>query len=306
VPLRLSIRAPADDVEAAGCPSRAPREVEVASEEGDVLLGRASDVTVQLPYPKVSLRHARIFREADSFRIEDLGSSNGTRLAGRRLTAHCPEAIALGEIVGLGGVELRIEGQRPAVSRMPTSAGTQTLARRLVHDLFEGAPPAVRARFLVLSGLGQGRELVLASSGRAYKVGRGEACDLILQDEEISREHAAFERGPDGVVVRDLGSKNGVEVAGELVANERLLRDGDIVRVGETRLRLLDPEERYLRQMEAVDAELVGAAAVPRAAVSSDEAAKLSRLPAIATVVAVAALLTTFGFVLALAFVVHL
>jgi pSer/pThr/pTyr-binding forkhead associated (FHA) protein len=306
VPLRLSIRAPVDDAESEALVSGRQREVEVSSDKGEVLLGRAADVTVQLPFPKVSLRHARLSCATDGYRIEDLGSRNGTWLAGRRLTSHLPEVVAMGEPIVLGGVRLCIEGEFTAPDAMPVLAGTESLARRLVHDLFEASPPAERACLVVLSGLGQGGKLLLAVSGRTYKVGRGEGCDLVLQDEDVSREHAAFDRGPEGVVVRDLGSKNGVEVAGAAVAGQRLLRDGEIIRVGQTRLRFLDPEERYLRQMEAADACRADAVAVPTPAAPAGCPAKPSPLPVIATAVAVTALLTSLGLVLALAFVVYL
>src|SRR5262249_10156708 len=52
------------------------------------------------------------------------------------------------------------------------------------------------------------------------------------------------------VVVRDLGSKNGVLVAGARVDSSRRLRDGDLVEIGPVTLRLDDPVDRYLRELE--------------------------------------------------------
>jgi pSer/pThr/pTyr-binding forkhead associated (FHA) protein len=72
----------------------------------------------------------------------------------------------------------------------------------------------------------------------------------MLTDEDVSREHAAFERRWQGVYVRDLGSKNGLEIAGRRLRTERRVHDGEVVVVGGTQLRVDDPEERYLRQME--------------------------------------------------------
>jgi pSer/pThr/pTyr-binding forkhead associated (FHA) protein len=318
LPLRFSIRAPGGDFSLAG---PAPtQDVEVAFAGAELGFGRALGADIQLPFPKVSARHARLLREAGGYRVEDLGSSNGTRLGGRRLAPHAPESIAIGEVLDIGGVEVRFEGEKADTDAIAAGAGTETLARRLVHDIFEACPPAECARLVVLSGPQQGRELLLSASGRVFKLGRGEGCDLVLPDEDVSREHALFERGAGGIVVRDLGSKNGVEVAGEKVAGERCLRDGEIVRVGETRLRLVDPEDRYLRQMEAAvrdqppggaspegvaeagkgGAEVAGAPAQP--AVLSGKADPPSRLPVIATAVAVTVLVLALGVVLALAF----
>ncbi len=94
-------------------------------------------------------------------------------------------------------------------------------------------------------------------------MGRAETCALPLGVEEVSREHAAFVRGAAGVVVRDLGSKNGVVIAGARVAGERTLADGDVIEVGPVALRLDDPVSRYLRALAALAAEEADAAARP-------------------------------------------
>ena len=288
--------------------------VEVALAGGAIVFGRAQDADIELPFPQVSARHARFWREAGGYRVEDLGSSNGTRRGGRRLAAHAPEAVAVGETLVLGGVEVSFVGEAPAAEAIPTGAGTETLARRLVHDVFASGSAAECARLLVVSGAEQGGEWVLPASGRTCKLGRGEGCDWIVSDQDVSREHAAFARGPRGVVIHDLGSKNGIEVAGERLVGDRVLRDGEIVRVGETRLRLLDPEDRYLRQMEAIDAEppspenQAGPGSVPSsrgvlpAVGRPDDPLPPSRLPSIATAIAVTVLALAVGIVLALAF----
>jgi predicted component of type VI protein secretion system len=77
---------------------------------------------------------------------------------------------------------------------------------------------------------------------------------LVVPDDDISREHAEFERRWDGVFVRDLDSKNGVLLMGERLAGERRLSDGDVLRLGQTTFRLEDPEDRYLRQLQEVEA----------------------------------------------------
>jgi pSer/pThr/pTyr-binding forkhead associated (FHA) protein len=98
--------------------------------------------------------------------------------------------------------------------------------------------------------------------GKVYPVGRASTCALVLADEDVSREHAAFERRWSGVEVRDLGSKNGIEVDGVRVEVTARLRDGQVVLVGNTRLRCEDPEDRYLRQMQE-QAERAGTTFVP-------------------------------------------
>jgi hypothetical protein len=74
--------------------------------------------------------------------------------------------------------------------------------------------------------------------GDVCVVGRDPSCDLVLNDSKCSRRHAVVESGPEGVVVRDSGSANGIYVNGKKV-EQAPLRPGDTVRLGEVKLKLL-------------------------------------------------------------------
>jgi adenylate cyclase len=64
-------------------------------------------------------------------------------------------------------------------------------------------------------------------------VGRGAANDLVLNDTSVSRFHAVIKRADENqFVVGDRGSKNGVTVNGDRVDSERVLQNGDIIRMG--------------------------------------------------------------------------
>jgi pSer/pThr/pTyr-binding forkhead associated (FHA) protein len=55
----------------------------------------------------VSQLHARVFREAGSTMIEDLGSTNGTYLNGKRLAT--PERVSKGDRVQIGNTVFEAE-----------------------------------------------------------------------------------------------------------------------------------------------------------------------------------------------------
>jgi hypothetical protein len=70
-------------------------------------------------------------------------------------------------------------------------------------------------------------------------VGRGGQNDLVLGgDEFASSRHARIEVRGDGVWVQDLESTNGTFVNGARVAGAQRLDPGDVLRVGETDLRV--------------------------------------------------------------------
>jgi predicted component of type VI protein secretion system len=72
-----------------------------------------------------------------------------------------------------------------------------------------------------------------------FVIGRSEDCQLSLDDAMISRRHALLRVSSAGVVVADLGSRNGISVNGEKVKEERRLADGDRITVGKHELTLL-------------------------------------------------------------------
>ncbi len=77
-----------------------------------------------------------------------------------------------------------------------------------------------------------------------FLVGRSESCQICISDDLASREHARFDRDPDGRFrVRDLGSRNKTVVNGQVIS-ETLLTDGDMVRIGGRLFEYLDDSFR--------------------------------------------------------------
>jgi diguanylate cyclase (GGDEF)-like protein len=64
-------------------------------------------------------------------------------------------------------------------------------------------------------------------------LGRSSKCDVQLDQESVSRNHARIARQRQNYVIADLGSTNGTYVNDELV-DEVVLRDGDQIKVGRT------------------------------------------------------------------------
>jgi DNA-binding NarL/FixJ family response regulator len=73
-------------------------------------------------------------------------------------------------------------------------------------------------------------------------VGKASENDIALADDPTaSHLHAVLERFAAGWCVTDLGSSNGTWVNGERIWASRRLRNGDEIRVGQTRLVFRDP-----------------------------------------------------------------
>jgi hypothetical protein len=70
-------------------------------------VGRARNCDVVLRFPTISKLHAQ-FRIGNPLTIVDLDSANGTKLNGRTLRPRQPESVAVGDLLTLGEVELRL------------------------------------------------------------------------------------------------------------------------------------------------------------------------------------------------------
>ncbi len=66
---------------------------------------------------------------------------------------------------------------------------------------------------------------------KEFVVGRGEDCDIVLPDRQVSRRHLRVLHDEGGYSVEDLGSKNGTYVNGAPVRASMQLQDGDEIQV---------------------------------------------------------------------------
>jgi len=71
-----------------------------------ITIGRAADATLVLADDYASSRHARLFPQNGEWIVEDLGSTNGTFLGGRKVTAPTPVPPGVPVKVGKTVLEL--------------------------------------------------------------------------------------------------------------------------------------------------------------------------------------------------------
>jgi pSer/pThr/pTyr-binding forkhead associated (FHA) protein len=89
-------------------------------------------------------------------------------------------------------------------------------------------------------------------------VGRHEECDLQLNSRKVSRKHCCIALVKDHLVVRDLGSTNGIRINGTRVQGG-VLRSGDELMIGDFRYQVSTDVPRDV----IVAAPIVPASALP-------------------------------------------
>jgi pSer/pThr/pTyr-binding forkhead associated (FHA) protein len=125
----------------------------------------------------------------------------------------------------------------------PRAASKTVVSETARPRLKEGIVPVETGIYLrIEEGPGAGRTLTV-SAGGVYVLGR-EGADIVLDDDKASRKHAEIGLyGPGAWVIRDLASTNGTFVNGRRVGEKSRLADNDLIRIGETLLRLTIVED---------------------------------------------------------------
>jgi hypothetical protein len=121
------------------------------------------------------------------------------------------------------------------MSRKPRAAEPTPVETPEVTTAPTVAPPPV---VVALEFTAEGEQRInFALDKPTHTIGRADDNDVviaapILDIDTVSQHHARLRRDPDGYVVRDLGSKNGLTVNGRHTI-ENLLQDGDRLKFGE-------------------------------------------------------------------------
>ena len=62
-------------------------------------------------------------------------------------------------------------------------------------------------------------------------LGRDETCDIVIADRQVSRQHARLSLTGKGILLEDLGSKNGTHRNGIVIQDSAILEDGDVIQI---------------------------------------------------------------------------
>jgi hypothetical protein len=129
-----------------------------------------------------------------------------------------------------------------------SGANTRVLSERGTGD----TPVSLGREALVLALLPTRKDAT------SLVLGRGEECDLCINDATLSQKHLSFTTTSQGWKVTDLGSRNGTWI------NERklvpslpvMLLPGSTLKVGQVLLRYCSPSELHARIQQQVSAAL--------------------------------------------------
>ena len=185
--------------------------------DGDTL-GRAPQSAITLDGNGVSRTHCKFIRDGAAWAVEDLGSSNGTLVNGRKVSRF---ELADGDEISVGSLKLRF-----------LVGGTEAPAIEESGGWGEDDLSLEEKHFLVLGFEGRRGDVLPLPEGRVT-VGRNARHALIIRRASVSGDHAELVREGSRVLVRDLSSSNGTFVNDQRVV-EQELSPGAAVRFGDS------------------------------------------------------------------------
>ena len=136
--------------------------------------------------------------------------------------------------LGLGefGIQTRVvqPAQEPEAAPSPAEQGGRTMvysaAGRVAEPLEERARERQETALLLLGG----KRLVVGTAG--VTLGRSSRCDIVVEDENVSRQHAELRPRGGSWVLTDLGSTNGSSVNGRRIDAPTVVKPGDEIELG--------------------------------------------------------------------------
>ena len=129
------------------------------------------------------------------------------------------------------------------IARFVQAFGSEeALLGQTTRRLEPGENPARKRAVLHVDG--DGPDSADYALGAVARIGRDTDNDVRLESRGMSRQHAVITATPTGFTIKDLDSQNGTVVNGRRVT-ERELADGDVIVLGDARLRIaIRPRDR--------------------------------------------------------------
>jgi pSer/pThr/pTyr-binding forkhead associated (FHA) protein len=192
-------------------------------------IGRAEPNAVRLTERNVSRNHAVLERRGDVWVFRDLDSYNGSFVDDERVEGELE--VGHGARIRIGDYMVVLYDD--AIGDIASSQSAMTMPAG--HSERPTAVPG--DRFVMIDGPNVGTEYPLDE--RRILIGRGEECDISLNDTSVSRVHADVELDESGRYrIGDQASSNGLRVNGMEVQTTTLY-SGDIVELGDVQLQFV-------------------------------------------------------------------
>ncbi|MDX8393383.1 MAG: FHA domain-containing protein [Mariprofundales bacterium] len=215
----------------------------------ETVIGRKPEHSVHIDSRSISGRHARIIKIGSKDILEDLGSTNGTFINGKKVAKY---VLKHGDNVMMGNyilvyVDLDAEPLPESASEDEESDMDKTmiLTPAARASLLKGNKPEFGssneggglpiAGVQVLTGDMMGKTIDLSAS--LTSIGKADNCKIRVKGFTVSKQAAAITRRPSGYHLSYIGGLSKTKLNGTAVGDHpATLKEGDIIEIGDTKM----------------------------------------------------------------------
>jgi hypothetical protein len=170
---------------------------------------------------------AALTAELAGYLLEHARRERLTLLSRPMIDFETDDRLGLGEF----GIQTRVaQPEDEPVSVAPEAQSGRTMVYSTADRVSEPLEERGRARAETALLLIDGKRVVISPGGAT--LGRGRSSDVVLNDPNISRQHAEIRPRGGSWVITDLGSTNGSQLNGHRLEGSEVLRPGDEIELG--------------------------------------------------------------------------
>jgi pSer/pThr/pTyr-binding forkhead associated (FHA) protein len=198
-------------------------------EDKTISIGRVEDNDLCLVHPSISRKHAIITLNDNAIQVQDLGSSNGTRINNTPVT----EAVEVSPEQAIYFGDVQVSFALPA----------EYVKTQMMQAI---ADPVPEQATQVMSGITNLTELEIIEPGKAPNIvilgkevtslGRAENSDLWLSDPTVSREHLHIVSEGESFSFCKQPNCSGTVSLNNRLTDQGMLKPGDELLIGQTKL----------------------------------------------------------------------
>jgi pSer/pThr/pTyr-binding forkhead associated (FHA) protein len=219
-------------------------------ESGKIAIGGSAPCEAVIPgLPEGP--QAEIHIDGGGCEIRNVGASP-IAIAGRALAAGGAQALGPETLIAIGDREMvyRASASKAGGGGEGAAGGGRKqdrpsmLAKDLLKQAFSAlGVPETHPALVVYDADGKVvKRLDLAPPEEEATIGRHPENRLVLYHPSVSKQHARVLRDGLGFLIKDAGSRNGLEVNGQRIQDQHRLKSGDRVRIGGFTIRFVDPK----------------------------------------------------------------
>jgi len=202
------------------------KEIPIPDDVLEITIGRKEDNNIVIDHPAISSHHARLIRQGSSYIIEDLNSTNGTFIGGRKILKaelHHNDQVDIAKHSLIFINEKEQQAQQVPVFTIPKVEISKIGCIRIVEGIVDEMQEIELTDITTYIGTKETAKIKIKPSGGLF--GKSSLGSVAL-----------INRRPEGMYIIKAIEENYPKVNGVALKDIVELKEGDVIEAGKTKM----------------------------------------------------------------------